>query len=60
MIFLLSVSGYSLSNELSSVLLKVSHLVARYILPLNVLFITSCQVQAGGYLFKRVLWSDTF
>ena len=30
MIFMLSASRMSLSNELSSVLLKVSHLVARY------------------------------
>ena len=52
MIFLLSASGMSLSNELSSVLLKVSHLVARYIVPFiwDVLFITSCRVQAGSPL----------
>ena len=31
MIFMLSASGLSLSNELSSVLLKVSHLVAYFI-----------------------------
>ena len=56
MIFLLSASGVSLSNELSSVLLKVSHLVARYAIPyLNVLLITSSRVQAGGHLLKRVL-----
>ena len=38
MISMLSASGMSLSNELSSVLLKVSHLVARY----TVSFICKC------------------
>ena len=40
MIFLLSASGMSSSNELSLVLLKVS----------NFLLITSCGVQTGGHL----------
>ena len=39
MSFMLSASGMSLSNKLSSVLLKVSHLVARYTIPLIVCFI---------------------
>ena len=52
----------SLSNELSSVLLKVSHLVARdtRTLYLNVFLFTSCGVQAGGHLLNRVLGFDTF
>ena len=44
MTLLLSASGMSLSNELSSVLLKAFHLVARCTLYLNVLLITSCGV----------------
>ena len=57
MIFLLSASGLSLSNELSSMLLKVSHLVARINVPVIWIFLltTSCGVQAGGHLLKRVL-----
>ena len=51
MIFMLSASGMSLSNELSSVLLKVSHLIARLHLYLYVylyvLSITLCGVEAG-------------
>ena len=50
MTFLLSASGMSLSNESSSLLLKVSHLVA---VP-YVLLITASGVQAGGHLLKRV------
>ena len=38
MIFMLSASGMSLSNELSSLLLKVSHLVARYTVPFICMF----------------------
>ena len=66
MIFLLSASGMSLSSELSSVLLKVSHLVARYTLPFILTFYSlliihySCGVQAGGHLLKRKLGSHTF
>ena len=55
MTFLLLASGMCLSNESSSLLLKVSHLVARYTIPfLNVLLITASRVQAGGHLLKRV------
>ena len=55
MIFLLSTFGMSLSNELSSMLLKVSHLVARYTVPyLNVLLITSYGVQTGSPLKDSV------
>ena len=45
-----------LSNELSSVLLKTSHLVARYTilsLYLTVLLITLCGVQAGAHILKK-------
>ena len=45
----------SLSNESSSLLLKVSHLVARYTFYLNVLLIIASEVQAGGHLLERVL-----
>ena len=52
MIFLLSASGMSLSNEYSSKILRILYL--------NVLLITSCGVQAGSHLLKKVLGSDTF
>ena len=54
MIFLLSASGMSLSNKLSSVSLK-------YPYPLFECFINNlCGVQAVGHLLQRVLGSDTF
>ena len=60
--FLLSASGMSLSNKLSSVLLKVFHLVARYIVPFMWMFylLLDAEYKQGGHLLKRVLGSDTF
>ena len=57
MTFLRSASEMHLSIESTSLLLKVSQLVARYThtLYLNVLLITASEVQAGGYLLKRAL-----
>ena len=54
---MLSASGISLPNELSSVLPKVSNLVRKIDSTFYLYFslITSCGVQAGGQLLKRVL-----
>ena len=67
MIFLLSASGMSLSNELSLVLLKVSNLVARYIVPFVLMFYLSLMSSTSSklstvncHLLKKVLGSDTF
>ena len=62
MIFLLKASGMFLSNELSSLLLPVSHLVARYTIPLVEHFINyfMWSTSRGSPLKESVDGSDTF
>ena len=60
MIFLLSASGMSLSNELSSVLLKVSHLVSNKLYSLfECLIIYFMWSTSRGHLFLSAGY-DTF